>query len=1087
MCSLMERSPKSNTTTTPPPPTTTTTTMNSNGKNSTLHDDDDDHNDRIMNLMESTSNDEQQQQQQLYTMVQQIVQDSVHNACMELSLEQQQQQQSSDSDVDDDDDDADAAKKNNKKRNNHNRKQRPATATATSTTTTTTATKTDATKISESTTSKKQSSSLSKSKKPAVVVDNKIKQESIDEQQQQQLKQEFEKENIELITEPVVNGQLNVDDKNNGEEKQDSNFVKCSLDSSSDNTNSNDNKMNGVKSYGSNHMNGVCIGGESTICKICSKHVYHMEQIKAVKSIFHKSCFRCIECNKQLNMDSYSSHEGQIYCKPHFKQLFQPKPNFDNNHMNGNHNNHNGIIDIDIVDHSSTRTTNDYCKTNESIDDNNVVVVDDDETNVKNQQSTNEIDVEIGNKSTTPKKYEVIICENQPIELPPDVVRYNSKQQDVFENLTLDLSNIRNRFETGSVSNNNNNRINNSSNHINHHHHHHHHNDKPITRSESIHKIMQKYQSRVAGDNCVSSSSSDDEDNNNQRQQQQQNVNDETTMTLNNENGDNNNNNLKEKMSFTGMSTLKSQWETGSIANKQGDNRSVENELAELRRVKGKNSEPLTKMYERAIQEAQSMENLSTHKSEPLLVDGCSMRAGSIKEKFEKGAVESTETEEDRMERLRKEREAEIIQIANNDRALKEARNKFKQIELGQQIDNGGNNNTDNNNGHIESIDSKQLQQRFNYFENRNDADIIDGTVGSNGDDGQPQQQHSSVKIVDDIPKVDTTKKMLSKFKALEAGQITGSSNGDQSSSSSSSLISNGSPKMFKCITPPRETMKVYENEPMVEHNPNIVKSSYKTEDVIQVEPEKAKHLRAKFENWQTEIERENRKQDDENDFVPLERDTTKNLRAMFESIQNETNKPIDKPRPRVNRFVQEKTYQQQTDSCYVCSTRIYPMEKMEFSGIKLHKNCFRCAKCHMPMRLDNFTQHADKLFCIPHFKQLFMEKGNYDEGFGLEQHKDKWSNKTNGGKSSTIATTVTVATNGKSANGHHHHQDHDNVLDQLDGELNGHNNNKTNGHNGNNLINIDSDDQLDSSIEYDYQQQQQRQQQDHAELIEDY
>lgn len=53
------------------------------------------------------------------------------------------------------------------------------------------------------------------------MVDNKIKQESIDEQQQQ-LKQEFEKENIELITEPVVNGKLNVDDKNNGEEKQDS-------------------------------------------------------------------------------------------------------------------------------------------------------------------------------------------------------------------------------------------------------------------------------------------------------------------------------------------------------------------------------------------------------------------------------------------------------------------------------------------------------------------------------------------------------------------------------------------------------------------------------------------------------------------------------------------------------------------------------------------------------------------------------------------------------------------------------------------------------------------------------------------------
>lgn len=106
------------------------------------------------------------------------------------------------------------------------------------------------------------------------------------------------------------------------------------------------------------------------------------------------------------------------------------------------------------------------------------------------------------------------------------------------------------------------------------------------------------------------------------------------------------------------------------------------------------------------------------------------------------------------------------------------------------------------------------------------------------------------------------------------------------------------------------------------------------------------------------------------------------------------------------------------------------------------------------------------------------MEKGNYDEGFGLEQHKDKWSNKTNG-KTSSIAT---VATNGKSSNGHHH-IDHDNE-DQLDGGLNGsHNNNiKTNGHNGNNnnLIDIDSDEQLDSSIEYHHQQQQDQ-------LIEDY
>ncbi|XP_075677800.1 uncharacterized protein LOC113795052 isoform X4 [Dermatophagoides pteronyssinus] len=1053
---------------------TSSSTMNSSGKNSILHDDDDDNNNNnnnnvddgnekiiVKNLIDSELNVEQQQQ--LNIMIKQIVDDSVHDACMELLLEQQQQQSSS---IDEESyDDEDAARKNNKKRNNHSNRNKQK-STTTTTLNNNNIDKIDP-KIAESkkqqpsaTTKTTSKESKSKNSTAAAAVDNEIKQELIIVDQTEEIcNKESNIEPVATATAATV-----VDDKEKQQDLNSSN--KCSTDN-------NDNKMNGVKSYGSNHMNGVCIG-ESTKCKICSKHVYHMEQIKAVKSIFHKSCFRCVECNKQLNMDSYSSHEGQIYCKPHFKQLFQPKPNFDNNNIISNGNCSNGIVDIDIIEqqqqqHSSRTST---LKSNDSCETSNI-----DDVNDLDQTTTNNIDeIDVDGKkssssSVTAKKYELIICENQPIELPPDVVRYNSKQQDVFENLTLDLSNIRNRFETGSVSKNNNNNHNHINNHYND-------NKQPITRSESIHKIMKKYQSRVAGDNYVNSSS--DEEDNQQQQQQQNNDNDHSNNETMNNNNDNDN--LKEKMSFTGMSSLKSQWETGSITNRHDDNhQNVENELAELRRQKGKNSEPLTKIYERAIQEAKSQENLSAQqKSEQLLemdVGCCSVRAGSIKEKFEKGAVDSTETEEDRIERLRKEREAEIIQIANNDRALKEARNKFKQIELGQSMDNISNNN--NTNGHIESIDSKQLQQRFNYFENRNDSSISNGDhVDGDGEkqsSSQQQQQHSSVKIVDDIPKVDTTKKMLSKFKALEAGQSV-NNNGDQSTTFSAT---NGSPKSPKRITPPRETLKVYENEPLVERDPNIVKSSYKTEDVIQVEPEKAKHLRAKFENWQTEIERENRKQDDENDFVPLERDTTKNLRAMFESIQNETNKPVDKPRPRVNRFVQEKTYQQQNDSCYVCSTRIYPMEKMEFSGIKLHKNCFRCAKCHMPMRLDNFTQHADKLFCIPHFKQLFMEKGNYDEGFGLEQHKDKWSNKTNG-KSSSIAT---VATNGKSSNGHHH-IDHDNE-DQLDGGLNGsHNNNntKTNGHNGNNnnLIDIDSDEQLDSSIEYHHQQQQDQ-------LIEDY
>merc|ERR1739840_67287 len=49
------------------------------------------------------------------------------------------------------------------------------------------------------------------------------------------------------------------------------------------------------------------------------------EKIVAEKASWHKNCFRCKECNKNLTLETYQSHEGALYCKPHFKELFQPK------------------------------------------------------------------------------------------------------------------------------------------------------------------------------------------------------------------------------------------------------------------------------------------------------------------------------------------------------------------------------------------------------------------------------------------------------------------------------------------------------------------------------------------------------------------------------------------------------------------------------------------------------------------------------------------------------------------------------------------------------------------------------------------
>ncbi|KAG7296830.1 hypothetical protein JYU34_019686 [Plutella xylostella] len=98
-------------------------------------------------------------------------------------------------------------------------------------------------------------------------------------------------------------------------------------------------------------------------CEKCSRPVYAMERIKAEKRIWHKECFRCVQCNKQLTVETYQSEHTTLYCKLHFKQLFEPKP----------------VGEEDTTD------------------------------------------------AAPPKKHQMIICESKPVELPPDVVRASDK------------------------------------------------------------------------------------------------------------------------------------------------------------------------------------------------------------------------------------------------------------------------------------------------------------------------------------------------------------------------------------------------------------------------------------------------------------------------------------------------------------------------------------------------------------------------------------------------------------------------------------------------------------------------------------
>ncbi|KAJ8011466.1 hypothetical protein DPEC_G00058510 [Dallia pectoralis] len=82
-------------------------------------------------------------------------------------------------------------------------------------------------------------------------------------------------------------------------------------------------------------------------------------------------------------------------------------------------------------------------------------------------------------------------------------------------------------------------------------------------------------------------------------------------------------------------------------------------------------------------------------------------------------------------------------------------------------------------------------------------------------------------------------------------------------------------------------------------------------------------------------------------------------------------------------------------EMCSACLTPVYPMEKMVANKLVLHNNCFCCKHCKKKLSICNYSALYGEFYCTFHYEQLFKRKGNYDEGFGHQQHKDRWRPKS--------------------------------------------------------------------------------------------
>jgi hypothetical protein len=67
----------------------------------------------------------------------------------------------------------------------------------------------------------------------------------------------------------------------------------------------------------------------SLTCINCGKRVYEMEKIAPGRTVYHKTCFRCRQCNRVVSLGNFTRIEDHVYCKPHFMEIFRTKGNYD--------------------------------------------------------------------------------------------------------------------------------------------------------------------------------------------------------------------------------------------------------------------------------------------------------------------------------------------------------------------------------------------------------------------------------------------------------------------------------------------------------------------------------------------------------------------------------------------------------------------------------------------------------------------------------------------------------------------------------------------------------------------------------------
>jgi len=90
-------------------------------------------------------------------------------------------------------------------------------------------------------------------------------------------------------------------------------------------------------------------------------------------------------------------------------------------------------------------------------------------------------------------------------------------------------------------------------------------------------------------------------------------------------------------------------------------------------------------------------------------------------------------------------------------------------------------------------------------------------------------------------------------------------------------------------------------------------------------------------------------------------------------------------------------------------------MEEVLCDAQSFHKWCFRCTipECNKRLTAGKYASYKGSFYCKPCFMKCFKQHGNYDKGFGHEQHKMRWSSMSGSGPAAdqTLASPASTTT----------------------------------------------------------------------------